>query len=87
MAQTPDTLDDTIRDNAAGPKRAKGTPLRWSSTRSPIRSPPTDRATGCMAADRIGAAGGDSMMIRGSASASGPLKRIMIRADGAAMEE
>ena len=24
MAQTPDTLDDTIRDNAAGPKRAKG---------------------------------------------------------------
>jgi hypothetical protein len=40
-----------------------------------------------MAADRIGAAGGDSMMIRGSASASGPLKRIMIRADGAAMEE
>ncbi len=24
MAQTPDTLDDTIRENAAGPKRAKG---------------------------------------------------------------
>jgi len=24
VAQTPDTLDDTIRENAAGPKRAKG---------------------------------------------------------------
>ena len=24
MAQTPDTLEDTIRENAAGPKRAKG---------------------------------------------------------------
>jgi len=24
VAQTPDTLEDTIRENAAGPKRAKG---------------------------------------------------------------